>query len=377
MSTLPAGLSFLRMTARDIVRQPVRSLLTVIGVAFGVVAIVAFSSSVSGLTAQLETAIQTGGSDMMVYQGQVAADVFSSLPESETRSKLRSTDGIERVAGALFHPLPTKGQVFTLFFGLRTDEFILQSNEPIEGRRPAAPHEVLLGTIASENMQKGVGDQIEIVGETFEVVGVFESEVGFFNGGAVMLLDRLQEFAGREDRVTTFMVKLKAGADLQVVRDRVESQLGNVVTITNAAEYSRVDQGLDIAKKMVWIVSALSIVVGGVVVMNTMWMTVMERTREIGVLRALGWSSGRVLRMVLIEALLLGLLASLVGSVLGILLSELTRFMPVANQFNEPQYGWATFALAAGVAVVLSQLGALLPAWRATQISPAEALRYE
>jgi ABC-type lipoprotein release transport system permease subunit len=51
--------------------------------------------------------------------------------------------------------------------------------------------------------------------------------------------------------------------------------------------------------------------------------------------------------------------------------------MPVANQFNEPQYGWPTFALAAGVAVVLSQLGALLPAWRATQVSPAEALRYE
>ncbi|RIK61847.1 MAG: hypothetical protein DCC65_18350 [Planctomycetota bacterium] len=111
--------------------------------------------------------------------------------------------------------------------------------------------------------------------------------------------------------------------------------------------------------------------------MNTMWMSVHERTREIGVLRALGWPRRRIVRMILIEASGVGLLAWIIGSCMGIGLAEIATRLPFARQFVDPVYDWQPPAMAFAVSVVLSMLGGAAPAWRAARISPVEALRYE
>jgi len=128
---------------------------------------------------------------------------------------------------------------------------------------------------------------------------------------------------------------------------------------------------------MVWVIALLTVFIGGVIVMNTMWMTVMERTREIGVLRAVGWPRGRIMRMILIEATGVGVLACIVGTLAGLVLAEISTLLPVTSQFVRPVYDLPPFLLASTVAIVLSLLGAAIPAMRATRISPAEALRYE
>ncbi|MCK4342652.1 MAG: FtsX-like permease family protein, partial [Phycisphaerae bacterium] len=103
----------------------------------------------------------------------------------------------------------------------------------------------------------------------------------------------------------------------------------------------------------------------------------LERTREIGVLRAIGWARRRIVFMIVCEAAGVGLIACLVGCLLGAGLAKLATILPSAELFIEPVFDAPPFLLALAVAVLLSVLGALLPAWRAARISPAEALRYE
>ncbi len=131
------------------------------------------------------------------------------------------------------------------------------------------------------------------------------------------------------------------------------------------------------ARSMVRVVSFLALVIGSLIVANTMWMSVNARTREIGILRAVGWSRRRIMAMILIESAGVGLIACALGCLLGVGLAELTTWMPMFRLFSSPVYDAVPFLTALAVAVVLSIGGGAAPAWRASRISPVEALRYE
>jgi putative ABC transport system permease protein len=121
----------------------------------------------------------------------------------------------------------------------------------------------------------------------------------------------------------------------------------------------------------------LTMIVGGIVIMNAMLMSVFERTQEIGVLRAVGWKRRRVLRMVLIESLALSLLSGLAGIGIGAGLAYSFTLEPTFGQFLMPAYTPRLFAQVLILALVLGAIGGFYPAWRATRLPPIEALRYE
>jgi putative ABC transport system permease protein len=374
-STVP--LSLVGLTARNLYRQPVRTTLTVVGVSVGVMAMVALNTTARGLKASLDTAINTADADFLVYQSGVAADIFSRLEEDKIRDALLADPDVEAVAGGLFHPQRLPGFSFALSFGIHRDEFIRGSAQILDGRRLEEPNEVVLGTIAARMLKKGPGDTIVLGGEEFTVTGIFQTDIVFFDGSIVMLLPKLQEMVGIDGQVTLFLVRVRDGADVKAVADRIERGIKGIATITDASDYQKIDQGLVVMDATVWVISMLTVLVGGIIVMNTMWMTVLERTREIGVLRAVGWSRKRITLMILAEAVGVGILASIVGSLAGVGLAQLSTLLPITSQFNDPRFDLPPFVMAFCVALTLSVLGAWLPALRATQVSPVEALRYE
>jgi putative ABC transport system permease protein len=128
---------------------------------------------------------------------------------------------------------------------------------------------------------------------------------------------------------------------------------------------------------MISAISVLAILVGGIGVLNTMLMAVFERTREIGVLRALGWRRRRILSLILREALLLGLLGGITGIGAALLMIFLFQQAPMVGGILDPVWEWDVFARAIFVALMLGLFGGLYPAYRATQLQPVEALRYE
>lgn len=372
-----AALTFLRMTARNLYRRPVRTSLTVIAVAMGVIAIVSFATIAEGLWESVDASIHFNDSDLIVFQAGVAADILSTLDENQTREKLSAIPGIRWMLPLLWHVLPVADRPFFLMLGLQREDMDYGPEGLLRGRYPESDDEVLLGSIAQRVLDKDVDDALAIFGETYRVVGVFQSNVVFINGAVVLSLPRLQRLADKAGRVTTFQVGIEPGVDSAEVAAEIEREHPDLVAIADVHEYHKVDQGLEIIDEMVWVVSFIAIVIGSIIVANTMWMSVLERTREIGVLRAVGWSRPRIVSMILLEAVGVGLIACVVGCAGGAGLAKLSTLMPGANQFLEPVFGLTPFVLALVVAVVLSALGALIPAWRAAHISPAEALRYE
>jgi putative ABC transport system permease protein len=124
-------------------------------------------------------------------------------------------------------------------------------------------------------------------------------------------------------------------------------------------------------------VSVLALLVGGLGMLNTMLMSVLERTREIGVLRALGWRKRRVLAMILRESLVLGAVGGVCGIIMGLALGRLIGLAEGMWGSMEMAYTPLIFAQAAVVALIAGVAGGLYPAWRATRMPPVEALRYE
>ena len=365
------------MIARHLYRRPVRTGLTALGVAAGVVAIVAFSTLVRGAWASVDALVHINDTELIVFQANVAADIFSVLDEAETRARLLATPGVRAAVGSLWHVLRVERQPFCLAVGLRLEDMAGIRRNLVAGRLPEADDELLLGSIAARVLERDVGGTVDIRGEAYRVAGILHTDVVFFNGAVVLSLPRLQRLTAKEGCVTAFQVDLGPGADPEAVTALIEATYPDLAAIGGAGEYRKTDQGLVIAEGLVWAVSFIAVVVGSIIVANTMWMSVLERTHEIGVLRAVGWSRRRVVLMVMAEAAGVGLLACGVGCPAGAGLAKLATALPVAEQFLEPAFGLRAFAMAVGVALVLSVIGALLPAWRAARISPAEALRYE
>jgi len=375
-----APLTFLGMTVHTLARRPMRTALTTLGVAVGVVAIVSLTCIVRGLWRSIETSIHLHGGDMMVYQANVTADIFSALDEERTRARLMRIPQVERAVGALSHALPSGHLRFCVTVGMRFDDmnYITSRRENlVRGRRPQAEDEIVVGSIAAKILKRDVGDPMVLGGREFHVVGVFHSDVAILNGGVVVSLPTLQEMSGKDGQVTLFQLFLKPGASAADVADRIERENPDLAAVTSASEYSKVDEGLQVANGLVAAVSLVVLIIGSVIVANTMWMSVLERTRQIGVLRAVGWSRRRIIAMIVLEAAGVGLVACVIGSVLGIGLAQLTTVLPFTRQFVEPVFDAVPFVQALAVALLLSVLGALLPAWRAARISPATALRYE
>ena len=373
--TAAQPLTLMRLCVRNLTRQRLRTTLTVMGVAIGVLAVVAFGALARGTWESTDQAMGLDN-DLTVFQAGVAADLLSKLDEAQTRQRLMADPDIAEACGVLLHLLPVAGQPFTIILGADTAE-LERGRHIIRGRPATADGEIQIGSLAEKLMERTVGDTIDINGRPCRVVGVFHSGVVFFDGAVVIPLKTLQEALSQTGRVTSFNVRLKPGADPGVVVERIERAYPELVAVTGAADYHKVDRGLEVLNGMTWAVGALAVLVGGLVVTNTMWLTVHERTREIGVLRAVGWSRRNVVLLVVAESCGVGVLAFLVGVPAGAGAAHIATMWSPISGFADPVIHAAGVLKALGVSVVLSVLGALLPAWRAAGISPVEALRYE
>jgi putative ABC transport system permease protein len=116
-------------------------------------------------------------------------------------------------------------------------------------------------------------------------------------------------------------------------------------------------------------------VVGVLGVMNTMMMTVFERTQEICVLLAIGWKRSRIMRMILMESALLGLIGGILGVLVGIAGVQVILTTPAMHGMLEPDLNWRLLTMAVGIAIVVGVLSGIYPAWRSSRFTPSHALQ--
>jgi putative ABC transport system permease protein len=211
--------------------------------------------------------------------------------------------------------------------------------------------------MTAETMNKHPGDTISLSGVRYRVVGIFESRVSWEEMGGVMTLRDAQVFAGRPHKVSMFGVQLDDPAAAPDLTERINQEYPGIHAAL-AGEFADQMPDMQTMRQMTDGISLLTILVGGVGVLNAMLMSVFERTREIGVLRALGWRRRAVLGQVLQEAALLGLLGGILGILVALGLVALGQLEPLVASFMQPVWEWDIFVRAIGVALALGLLGA-------------------
>jgi len=367
------------ITRRNLFRQPVRTGLCALGVAIGVLAIVAIGAIARGLTKSIQTGIHYSGSDLVIYQAGTSMDFLSALDEKKTRAALASDPDVADIAAGQSHFLTLEGNIgsIVITIGIDPHEFLAKQQGTVRGRLMRSGDEAVIGTNLERRVHKTVGNRIKLGNRMFTICGVCQTGNVFFDSAAILDIRTLQDMMGRRGKVTCFYAKLRPGVDPYQAADRIERDHPELAAVAGAEQYNKIDQGLEYADATVWAVSFIALIIGGLVVANTMWMSVNQRIREIGVLRALGWSRHSVMGMIVFEAVGIGMIACLLGAVLGVGLAELTAVLPNTGQFVDPVFAAGTFLQAFGVSLLLSVLGAVIPALRAANVSPVEALRYE
>jgi putative ABC transport system permease protein len=259
----------------------------------------------------------------------------------------------------------------------------------VSGRLPGEHDRgsVLIGSQVAHNLDKKVGSRIQIELQKFTIGGIYESSNVFENSAAIMLLPDLQDLMDRKGQVSEFLIMLEKDLpDREQTIERLESQ---VESLTNqrgeplglaalpSSQYVSRNLEIRLAGDMAWTTSAIALLIGSVGVLNTMLMSVMERTQEIGVLRALGWRKRRVMGLILLESCIVSLAGSVLGVVGSVALVAILSRVPSVQGVIRSDTSPSVIGTGLGMALAIGLLGALYPAWRGATVQPTEALRYE
>ena len=368
------------MIWRNLSRRKARTLLTVAGIAIGVAAIVALRATADGFT-NYYALFGGSGADLLITQEESVDAMFSAIKE-EVGQQLANLPEVQSVAGMLVTLASVEGAPYFIVFGYDAQEFAIQHFKIVEGEglstrsvgRRGKP--LILGKMAAQNLGKGIGDTLKLLEGTYRIVGIYETGKPIEESGAVISLEEAQAIAGKPRQVNAYQVQLRDLGQMQRVRQRIDRRFPDL-TVSASADFADEQEMLAYMRGFTWAVSLLAVLIGGVGVMNTMLMSVFERTREIGVLRAVGWRKGRILLMILRESLLLSSLGGVAGIGLGAGAVRALAHMPATVGVLSGTFSGDLFLQALAVTFALGIVGGLYPAWRASRLLPLQALRYE
>lgn len=363
-------------TLRSLWRRRGRTVLTVVGVSIGLAAVVALGGMTEGMSRQLAQMFAAGDVDLVTRQAG-SSDIAYSAIDERVGKQIAAIPGVASVSGLVVSAVTLESDVpFLIIMGYDPQEKAIQHFRVVQGRMLSGSREMMLGQPAADVLKVGVGNTVRLGELIFRVVGIFETGISWEESSAIISLRDGQAILGKPRQVSLYGVKVKNPQQVEAVRAQIESSIPEVFAAVSS-ETSETMPEMANVYAMIWGISALAIIVGGIGMMNTMIMSVFERTREIGTLRALGWKRRHVLGIVLKESLALSLIGVVVGIVLAWLLGLLVQQIPMWGDFMPVVLSPGLLAQALVIAIVLGAVGGVYPAWRAANLSPVEALRYE
>ncbi|MBX9788747.1 MAG: ABC transporter permease [Pirellulales bacterium] len=380
------------VVVKNVLRRKTRSLLTASGVAVAIGSVVALLGVSRGYQQTSEDLYANRGVDLVVVRAGVA--LASAMDESYAEL-LKALPHVDRVGYSLGDNVSFGDDVLSIrIHGWPVGSYAFETLNLTEGRgitdADAAMDGsggVLLGKSLAERLNKKLGDATEIEGTPFKVVGIFQSANIIENGAAVLPLAALQKIMQREGQVNEFQITIKKHSPeadrqaMQELRKQIEAlkvdgeRLGLVAQPSMEFVNSRAE--VRMSRAMSFIISGIALLIGSVGMLNTMVMSVLERTQEIGLLRAIGWRKTRITRMILLEALVLSVVGCLAGTLAALGLTLALSSAPVVQ--GVIQRGITPGVVGAGfvMSLVVGLAGGLYPAYRGASLPPTEALRYE
>jgi len=398
------------LAARNLSHRRTRSFLTIVGIFIGIATVVGLLALGQGLQDTVVAEFQKLGTDKVTvvgYNGVTGGPLVSSttekpLVEDDVRA-IRKIRGVDDASSLLMKGagVSFKGQSKQTFIvGTPTDSSAkvldeTQFTELLSGRRlrEGDSDKIVIGhKLTDDFFEKsvGMGDAITIQGKPFQVVGIFKSSGNDQDDSSVyMTMDRARLVFEDPKLVSLILVKVQRGSDLDAVAERIREKLRKIKGQEKGAETFAVSTPQQIAEyfnnifgvvQMFLVgIAAISLIVGGIGIMNTMYTAILERTKEIGILKAVGAKHNDILALFLIESGLLGLLGGAVGVLVGALLTFGAEAAIRANGYAafSASLSWELALGALGFSFLVGAVSGVLPARSAALLNPADAIRYE
>ena len=381
-----------RLALNRIWATKTRSLLTMLGVVIGVAAIVALTSIVDGASQGINKSLATLGTNQL----NITALASDALTEQDAQA-LSELDGVS----VMFVQAQNEGTIATdnkrvnaRLVGVSAQYFDAVKPEIAlgaylsESKWAAEAKDVVFGADAANDLgltADMLGKTVKLNGQDFRLVGVLDDQAGFGTGGRVYVtLDSARKLFSQYPYVSSIVVQAdspEAVDGLQVAADRLlreryglGAETNARYTITNQASLiAAVSSITDTLGLLLTGIAGISLVVGGIGIMNIMLVSVRERTREIGVRRAIGAKQSNILTQFLIEAIVL----SLAGGVVGLILGQIAAFILAIIGDWVFSIQLDTVLLALGFSLVVGVLFGVWPARTAAKLEPIDALRFE
>lgn len=371
---------FVSISIRNLGRRPLRSSLTALGIAVAIASLIALVGLSRGVErAWVRSYVDRGTHLMAVRKGTV--DVLTGSTDERVAERLRRVEGVADVAGELGDLVDLENGESGLVIGWAPDAYLWGTMNLVDGRLPAPGERncAVAGEAAALALGKKPGDTLRLGTRTFTIVGIARQGSVLMNKSIIAHLPAVQDLLDRQGKVTTFGLRVTHPDDpqeLAAVRARLAAGFPDLL-FYDTKEVADANHVLGLFRALAWSTSAVALAMALVVVLNTLLMSVVERTHEIGVLSAVGWQPGRVLAMIVFEGVALAAVGSLVGTAAGIAGLHWLAGLPNLRGFIQPEVTGRVLIEIAAATLLLGFLGGLYPAWRATRLNTVDALRHE
>ena len=392
---------YIRIAIKNLTHRKMRSWLTAIGIIIGVASIVALISVSQGMQVAIEEQFDQMGTDTITITPRTFTGpgttseapfddgdvrVIERIPEIDlvlpmmygtVKFTFHNQDSYSYLMG-----IPLDKEASNIWDEIGWD--ILEGRFPEEGKK-----EVGIGYLAAKEMfddELRVKNAIYVNDEKFKVVGIAK-EVGNSQDDTSIYMDvDVAKDVLEQDDYNMIMAMVKPGTDAEVVADDVQRKLEkyrdaeDFNAMTPAEILEQVNSILGIIQLVLVGIAGISLLVGAIGIMNTMYTSVLERTKEIGIMKAIGATNNAILTIFLIEAGVLGIVGGIVGTLLGIGLGKIVEIAAGTGFLGMPLTISVTWQLVLGAisfAFVIGAVSGALPALKAAKMKPVDALRYE
>jgi putative ABC transport system permease protein len=369
------------LALKNILRNRTRTILTVLGILIGIATIVALGSIAEGIDAAVRSGLELTAGKIIVTEKNAAFFGMGGDLTDEDLEVIETVGGIKDAVPMLayFEMTGFQGpqyQVIGMDLG-KADYFVSDNVRMYQGRRVEEGETgvAMIGKTIADNYNLQVGDSWQVKEESFEIVGVIErTDISDIDISILVSLDDLKDAIDKDTYQAIYVIPddirdtEKIAAEIEDASDRLDA-----MTSTEIARQA--SQIVDQIRFFTIGIGAIAAFVGGLGVMNTMIMAVMERRKEIGVMKAIGATNRMVLMQILTESAMISLIGGAGGIVLG-MGAALLLGVATGGQITPVVSPWLA-SVGLGFALFLGVIGGLYPARKASQLDPVEALRYE
>jgi putative ABC transport system permease protein len=384
-----------------------RTSLTMLGIFVGIAAVVALISLGQGMQAAINQQFSSIGTDKIIVQGASAGfgppgqNTAGVLTEDDLRL-VRQVPGVLRAASRLIRSVSVEySDSVEVIIGASLPmvnedrDLVVESlNVKVEqGRllKASDSGKILVGEHfwSDDHFDKPivVGTKLLLNGKQFEVVGLLKKGAAFINDAILMNEDDLEKIIAKSDELSAIVAQVGAGENPSEVADRVlrairrdrhqKEGFEDVTVGTSEELISSINTILGVVQAVFIGIAAISLLVGGIGIMNTMYTSVLERTRDIGIMKAIGARNSDVMWIFLFEAGLLGMAGGGIGVLIGVGLSKMVELVGqgFAGSVLKASFPWYLIVGALLFSFVVGCLSGVLPARQASKLPPVEALR--